>query len=387
MTIKTQSILVVRLSSFGDILHTATAVQALKRWNPQMNIGWLVQSPFHTLVRYLQGIDRVHILHTPWFIPRKLSQAYDMTIDFQGLMKSAFVSRFVSAKKHVGFHKSDLREKLAFLFYTHTLQWPYLKDETGLRQTLIRINHLLAKKLYSPEHVIFKNLTLLKFTGFPIHKFTTYWSPRVDFKEDPKAAIIFSTWLKKKKLEPNAYIVVHISAGWPSKKWPLVKWEVLIKHFAYKLGIPVVVTWGFEDEKNVRELQKKFLPRTPVYFTPKWSWDVFIPLLKESRAVIGCDTGLTHLGAAFGKPVIFLMGPTDPDRNGPWRWDIQTTFYHKIECGPCMKKQCVFLHECMELISPEHVAGTLASNLELLKIKPAPKIPHENLPLHEDVTV
>ena len=118
-------ILVVRLGAMGDIIHALPAVAWLKQSHPGSHLTWLVEPRWAPLLEENPYVDRVVLLHRQNFAGlvetrRELRTAhYDFAVDFQGLLKSAMAASAASPDRLYGFHQSQVRERLAALFYSH----------------------------------------------------------------------------------------------------------------------------------------------------------------------------------------------------------------------------------------------------------------------------
>src|SRR5215510_1232009 len=116
-------VLIVRLGSLGDLIHTLPAAAAIRRAMPDAEIDWLVDAPHRELLTLVPVISSIVTLAgrtaRDWFVARRTLQArqYDVALDFQGLIKSALLSRFSGAKRVVGFDRASAREGFAATFY------------------------------------------------------------------------------------------------------------------------------------------------------------------------------------------------------------------------------------------------------------------------------
>src|ERR1039457_5951603 len=118
-------ILVVRLGAMGDIVHTLPAVAWLKQSHPDSHLTWLVEPRWAPLLEENPYVNRVVLLRRQSFAGlfetrRELRAAqFDFAVDFQGLLKSAMAGSAAHPDKFFGFHQSQVRERLAALFYSH----------------------------------------------------------------------------------------------------------------------------------------------------------------------------------------------------------------------------------------------------------------------------
>src|SRR5215467_12885365 len=121
-------ILVVRLGAMGDIIHTLPAVASLKHSFPGSHLTWVAESKWAPLLERNPFVDRIALLHRggPAQILascRELrAERYDFAVDFQGLIKSSLLATIARPDRIFGFHRSQVREKLAALFYSTQTQ-------------------------------------------------------------------------------------------------------------------------------------------------------------------------------------------------------------------------------------------------------------------------
>jgi len=269
------SLLVVRLSAFGDVIHTIPAVAALRDALPQIEIAWAVEPAYAELVELVAGVKAIRVSLKKWSPARireavKSVRGYDDAIDFQGLIKSALIARVSGACRRYGFARDVIREKPAAWF----------------------VNRPVA--IERSTHVVDWNLALARALAPAIAGL-----PSVDFSpfaDDPSG-----------KLGAFANRIVFLpGAGRPEKQWPAERFAEL----ARRLGGDVLVACGPGEEPIGRAIGAELAPPT--------TFRELAFLLRGARLVVGGDTGPLHLAAALGVPVAGLYGPTDPARNGPY---------------------------------------------------------------------
>jgi lipopolysaccharide heptosyltransferase I len=257
-------LLVVRLSALGDVIHTIPAVVALKE---RYDIGWAVEKPYRELVEIVAGVQAVPVSLKRWSaVPdaRRAVQRYDVSVDFQGLIKSSALAWSSGAKDRWSFDADAIREKPALLFTNH---------KVAVDQT---------------RHVIEWNLQLAQ----ALHPAATM--PHVDFT--PFA-------------DPAHYgkdVVLLPAAGRPEKQWPVERFREL----ARVIGPKALAVWGPGEEELARAIGCRMAPKT--------SLRELAAVLRDAELVVGGDTGPLHLAAALGTPLVGLYGPTNPRRNGPY---------------------------------------------------------------------
>jgi heptosyltransferase I len=324
-------ILIIRLSSLGDVLHTLPAFENLKSSFPDAQIDWLASLKSEQLLSSIRGINVLHTIDTAGLlkIPPDLSswkkafdlirilrqQHYDIAIDFQGLLKTAIICSFSGSRRRLGFSGKLVRERPADLLYHLTLEKPVI-----------------------PVHVSVLNQMLAALAGAhrapADHDFIVSDSD-VDFVHDR---------LTKEGLKD--FIVFNPGGGWRTKRWHLERFGELAEKTGMKLGVPVVVTTG-PGEESYHDIIVNNSGGAAVHHFPV-SILQLIPLLKKARLFVGGDTGPFHLACALETPVVGIFGPTSPLRNGLWNTtgEIVTNGH---PCSPCYGRTCPTATECMDI--------------------------------------
>ncbi len=326
-----RKILIIRLSSLGDILHTLPAFESLRATNPTAQIDWLVEQRMAFLLSAVEGIDRIITIDTArlkshpatreaWgqtfaSIRRLRSGRYDLALDFQGLLKTAALSLMSGARTRLGFSRELVRERPAHWFYHQTLDKPQ-----------------------KPIHVVALNQLLAAKAGARTATQAVKLSTRAEDK-DAVAALLSSAGLRE-------YVVINPGGGWPTKRWSPARYGALAARIRSELGLSVVVTSGPGEELLFDELSRHCTGPRPHHFQVPFLQ--LIPLVRQARLFIGGDTGPFHLACAIGTPVIGLLGPTDPTRNGPWT-ALDECIVRVLPCSFCYGRTCPTQNECMDI--------------------------------------
>lgn len=295
-------LLVVRLGSLGDLVHTLPAVSAIRRAHPTLEIDWLVDAvhrDFLALVPIISGIvtlrDRTA---AAWLDVRRQLRArkYDVALDFQGLLKSAALTKFSGATRAIGFERRALREGAAAVFYTESVA----VGEDG--------------------HVIDKNLRLADAVGAA--------NGGLEFPIAPVESAALAG-LRARGLD--AFAVINPGAAWPNKRWPPTLFGRLAQHLRDRHGLQSVVLWGPAEADVARAVVDA--SNDAAVQAPQTGLTDLVAIARAARLFISGDTGPTHIAAATGTPVVALFGPTDPERNGPWRAeDVVISRYAACDC-------------------------------------------------------
>jgi lipopolysaccharide heptosyltransferase I len=297
-------ILVIRLSSIGDIVHALPAVAALGESLPEAEIAWAVESRFAELLAGNPFVRRVLPLDTLGWRARGRSAAApedvvgglaalrrfhaDVAIDFQGLVKSAVLGWLSHAPRRIGFARAWRREKPAALLYTERVEAP------------------------GREHVVEENLALVeRFGARPVTR--ACW--QFPLPRDHAA----ETQIERRlgEMDVERFVVINPGGGWTSKRWPPQQYAALIRALAE--DEIVLVTGSPGEEPWIHEIVHSagWAGAARVVYFPSTLLE-FVALARRARLLVGGDTGPLHLAAAVGTPVVAIYGPTNPRRNGPF---------------------------------------------------------------------
>ena len=315
-------ILIVRLSSLGDILHFFPAVSDLRRHFPDAEIHWLVEPAFAEMAGWHSAINKVIAVplrahkKTWWKVLRLLSglrqqlqaENYDIVLDAQGLLKSALLARLAGAPVF-GFHADNARESLAARLYRKTAKVP-----EGLH--IVEKNRQLVAQLFGAA--------ITSPADFGLDKF-----------RDVQMQSALPDALTQMVVRP--YIVLLHGTTWNSKYWPESSWLELI-HLLTQQGLRCLLPWGNEDERlRARRLQSAGGVYAQVL--PKLSLTELMSVLLHARGFVSVETGIGHLAAVLDIPGIMLHGPTDPDYSGILGKSCQH-ISSGMDCSPCFKRDC-----------------------------------------------
>jgi lipopolysaccharide heptosyltransferase I len=286
-------ILIVKLTAIGDVIHAMPVASALRRRFPGAYIAWLAEGRAGDLLAGHSAIDRRFVAPRKWMkspaavwnLRRQLrGQQFDLTIDLQGLTKSAFAAWLSGAPRRIGFAGAMGREASRLLN-----------------------NERIA---VHSAHVVDRYLELLAPLGIE--------RPEVDFAVpgDPRAATSVERWLLRLNLG-GPFAVVNPGAGWPSKRWPAQRFAEVAAHLGARQGMSSVVVWAGAEEYAWAE-QIVAASRGAAHLAPATSLQELADLARRAALFVGADTGPLHLAAAVGTPCVGLFGPMPAERNGPY---------------------------------------------------------------------
>ena len=280
-------VLLVKLSSIGDVLHAYPAVAEALHNRPDLTFDWCVDGRFASLVRLLPGIGRVIendafgkvdglFKVSQWRNARRLGRQlraghYDLVIDAQGLIRSALVAHSAGAPV-VGLARADVREPVATWFYDRQI------SVSRQQNAALRIRKLVAAAL-----------------GYDI---AAEWQP---------------TPLGGAEVDPRrAFILPGASAQ--GKRWPVANWIELARVLQQR-GYRITTTyWSEAERRDVAELLAavpgvEVLAGRPI--------DEMAVAVSRAGLVIGNDSGLTHFADIAGCATIMQFSASDPRLTGP----------------------------------------------------------------------
>ena len=333
-----ESILVIRMSSLGDIIHTLPSYSALRKRFPEAKISWVVEKKGREILELVPGIDEIVVLDSEkarknpaeiFKIGKKVRKKYQVTLDFQGLIKSGFITFLSRSHRRIGFNKKNLKESLASIFYNESLE-----------------------EIPEAIHVISKNLKLLTKLGIEEDKYEFPINLPSELVESLNAKLKKAGYEENKKL-----VVLNVGAGWKTKWWPSQRWAALGKQIMNK-DLFLLVLWGTEEEKKAA---LDVGNQAPVVISPDLSIKEVMALIRISSIVISGDTFALQVACAFSVPVVGIYGPTNPSRNGPFAPGDKVAF-HRLPCSFCYKRTCREL-TCIERITVEEMVGLVREQL------------------------
>lgn len=328
-TSRVAKILIVRLSSLGDIVHTFPMIQDIKDHFPDSTIDWLVDSSFVDLVQINPNINAIIDIPLRSWLKNKLSLIanfikwknnlknidYDYIIDAQGLFKSAILTKFFRGKVY-GLDKNSAREKLATMFYR-------CKIHTGKNLLAIQKNRLLAAKIFNysmnVEAVSFGLDSIKPVQRPPNSSLGRSDGIGGDAMKNVEEASNFSDFRMIGVTHTSKYVVFFHATSKDSKKYPSGQWADLAKYLIQKHGLEIILPYGSMRERQESEEIRNFLPeyaRMLKIPEAKLSYANLAELINNAAFVFGVDTGLVHLANSLNKKLIAIYTDTNPSKTG-----------------------------------------------------------------------
>jgi lipopolysaccharide heptosyltransferase I len=295
------SILIVKLGSIGDIVHTLPSLAAIRRAMPDAQISWVAESRSAEILHGNPLIDNLIEVDTRSLRGGKVVEemllgatrqlrelrrfSFDAAIDFQGLWKSAMIAKFSGAKTRFGFSREGLREPASRVLLTDQV-----RAATGI-------------------HVVRKNLALAAGAlGISVPDAGFEFPIATASEHEAEAAAIVES------IGSGRFAVLNPAGGWVTKLWPAERFGELADQLWAELRLASVVVTGPRETELAQNAAASSSSGALTLAEP--SLKGFYELAKRAAIYVGGDTGPTHIALAAGAPIVGLFGPTEWWRNG-----------------------------------------------------------------------
>lgn len=286
-------ILLIKMSSLGDIIHALPTLYAIRTQYPNAHITWAVHEQFATILPGKPWIDEVFIvekeklksfsyLRSLW---KELhSRHFDITLDLQSIAKSAIVSAVSGAKKRYAY-------------------WE-LREGSWLVNTALEGPHKYG-------HVIERYLDTARALGCKVDEINF---PLPSF--DEAVTSLKNTMDRKGFSIEEPYIVIAPGARWIVKEWPLTSYHQLCKSLLKK-GHRIVLIGAASDADKGKTIMDG-LTGNICNLIGCTTLPELVELIRRSTLYLSADTGPLHIANALKVPLIALFGTTSPERTGPY---------------------------------------------------------------------
>lgn len=312
-------ILVVKLSSLGDLFHAVPTVHALRQ-GLGAAVDWVTQTNYVELVRCFTDVRRVigfprRAGRLAWlpFLRDLRYERYDLIVDLQGLMKSALVARFARGNRRIGpsFHREGSR---------------LLYDEVaGARD--------------KRRHAVEETLDVIRHLGLPL----------------PELPVFPVAFPKKPLATARPRIALAPCSRWPTKNWPVANFCEVACAIREQTGATFFLLGG-QENREVCDAIALALGAGAVNLCGQTSLVEMGSVMAEMDLALTVDSGPMHVAAALGVPVVALFGPTEPARTGPYGAGHRVINVPDAACPTCFSDRCRRGDlACMERIRPDRV--------------------------------
>ncbi|MEM9555599.1 MAG: glycosyltransferase family 9 protein [Acidobacteriota bacterium] len=352
-------ILLVRTSALGDVIHCLPVLRALRRGLPDAHITWVVEAVFAPLLDGHPDLDQIVPVRLRawrgaglWSHRGEITSARhalratrpDVALDLMGNFKGALLARLSGAPRVVG--ALPRHEAGSGVWLTETVDLP----ERAVH-AVDKARALLPAIGVTPGAVDFGGEHLLTDTPEATRDLLAARDPR------------------------RPLVAIQVGAGWPNKVYPPAWWGAVARGLADQSADVWLLEVPGEQDLARRAAEAAGGAARIVDAGP---WGSLAALLRASRLLLGGDTGPVHLAHALGTPVLCLVGPTDPARNGPYGARAEHVLFHELPCSRCYKR----FDEpkaCLLALTPRRVLERATMLLEATEPGAAPAVsPNRN---------
>jgi heptosyltransferase I len=346
-------ILIVRTSALGDVVHALPVLTALRRHYPKARIGWVVEESMAPVLAGHPDLDEVipvRLRH--WgkalFTRRTVREAGaflgalarfepEVTLDLMGNHKAGILSVLSFCNRRIGAARHARREP-------SSVAW--INEPVTPRGT----------------HAVDRMLSLLDGLGLPPEP--------ADFGPDK---IFRGALFPDEDQVAEPFVLIHPGAGWANKVYPPERWGEVARRLREQTGLPTLVARARGEERLAEVIEAAGGGAARAVEAP--DLPTLAALLRRARLVLGGDSGPTHLAHALGTPILMVLGPTDPQRNGPYGAPGRA-LWRQLPCSFCHRR-FTEAKACLLEIPAARVAERAAELLD----RQGPGQP-QGLPLH-----
>lgn len=302
-------ILIVKLSSFGDIVHVTPCLRAVRQAAPSAEIIMAVDRRFSAVVRNNPHLDRMIESDDRWIgsipdlfrILRELAPfrhaPFDVAIDFQGTRRSAMWVYASRARFKAGRGKTRPG-------WARALQ-------PDMNQHSIRVCARIAEMI-----------------GIPVVDL----QPEIVVSDTDDRVLL--AILDDQGVPEEGFVILNPFSRWQSKTWPSDRYAQVAAQLRREFQIPIVITGGPDEGQQAEELLRVLQPGTAISLVGRLTLGQALCLYRRAVLMLTGDTGPMHAAAALGIRIVALFGPTMPQRSGPWGEDhaviqaMRPSFHH-----------------------------------------------------------
>lgn len=326
-------ILIVRTSSLGDVVQALPVLTALRRHLPEARIGWLVEAVYAPLLEGHPDLDEIIQVRLRDWRKRPLSRrtlrelagfwsaldrfAAEVVLDLMGNHKAGALAALTLADRRIGVAAPFRREPSSAIWLSQTAQ-------------------------PASRHSVDKMLAVLEPLGLPREP-ADFGAQRLPGLQSVDLGTDES---------PEARVLIHPGAGWENKRYPPELWGKVAKLILQATGVRCGIIVGHGEESLVAAAVEASDGAAETVTAPELAQ--LTRVLRHAALVMAGDTGPLHLAHALGRPVLCLMGPTDPHCCGPYG-AVDRAIWRRLPCSFCHKRYTGTM-PCIEAIPPEIIA-------------------------------
>ena len=326
-------ILILKPSSLGDVVQALPVLRLLRKHFPGCEVHWFLE---RSLLPLLDGDPDLAFVvpfeRQRWRFPHQWgglgaailslrAERFDIVIDLQSLGRTGAIAWLANGAFTIGL--DDSREG-ARGFYD-----------------------VAVPRRSSDTHAVDWYLDVLRALKVPVQD-DFNWLPR---RERAAEAV-------QKKWQPGRarWIALQAGARWENKRWPATHFAELTRRLASEFPDARFAILGGGADRELGRVIAEAAPERCVDLTGATTLPEMIEWIRLCDLMVTNDTGPMHVAAALRKPVIAMLGPTNPRRTGPYG-QLHRVTQLALPCVPCMKSECRYEKplECMRAIGPEMI--------------------------------
>jgi len=330
-----KKILVVLHGSIGDVTRALPLANVLRRGFPKAKLAWAVEPPSLPLVDNHPAVDEVILFdRSRWwfqlgaFLGRIRAGRFDLVLDLQRHLKSGIVSRWTGAPHRLGFHRLDCKE-FNWVFNNHHIP--------AIGSGISKLSHYLKFAEY------------LGLVAEPVE-----WKLALS----PEEQVTVDRYMEQ---IPGGFATLFVGTRWESKGWFPAQISACAELIRQRYGLGVVLLGSQQDATLTKEV-KRFCDQAVIDWVGRTSLKEAIGIIARAQVAVGPDTGLMHIAAAVGTPVVSLWGATSPHRTGPYGFE-DLVIEGRASCSPCYRKHCPIGRICMQSIGIEEIMAKIETAL------------------------
>lgn len=327
-------ILMIRLSSLGDIILTTPVLRLLRESWPAARIDVVVKAEFQDVLRAHPCVDRLLPVDTREplrHMVRALREThYDLVLDLHRTLRSRWLYHRSQARCRITYRKYTLRRALLVHFKWNTLRHaPPVPERYALPLRRLGVTAPL---------------------------------PQTEMHVDAESAWAVEQYLTGTGLKtaPRCFIAVAPGARWKTKQWPVVRFAAAARELAARHHATIVLLGDGRDCPLGREFRQHVA--VPVIDTVgQLPLMQTAALLQQCRLLLCNDSGLMHMATALGVPVVAVFGPTVQAFGFYPFQAVAQVVSHPVSCRPCTTKGGTCCprghHDCMRRIGSQQVVA------------------------------
>ncbi len=328
-----KKVLIIKPSSLGDVVSAVPVLRGLKRTFPQVHVTWMLSNTCMDILADDPDLDEIipferkklgRMLYNPkstvalFSLLRQLrKRKFDWVIDLQGLLRSGIFARATRAPLRAGFR--DTREKLARLFYTRRIKT-------------------------DAQHTVDRNIELGRQLGIDAT------GDDLKLHVSDRGQRFAEATMAKHNLQPGRFVICTPPTRWPTKLYPPRLWRKVIAELTKNTRVVLI---GGPGDVTLCRTAAEGISNGVVDLAGQTDLQEMVGIIAASGAVVCSDSAASLIAPAVGVPVVAMLGPTRPERTGPYG-ENNVAVVADVPCQGCLKRSCSHI-TCMELIPPANV--------------------------------